>query len=298
MRKILTIITVLITLVWGMMFGSEPIFAHLPGQPPFFKINGVYSQLYFVPTTSLSDFPLPQDGAPANYLVNQPIHFELDINRLPPAPPGALEKTKFLWDFGDGVSGTGLTNTHSYSKIGSYLLSIHIDDGSAPTPQLLESVMLNILPNSNYQLPKAVIEVDGKQGQGMPTPLLAAQFGQSLHLDASHSSGKIVSYFWDFGDQKSSTQVAEDHFYPGDLTQVFPVLRIQDSNGFISDTFVELTSQAQAVRAANPLTKPSQVGSAVKVSPHSSSQLPIIIGIIVALGVIYLFMRLVKRPKR
>src|SRR5690348_15333050 len=82
------------------LFWPSQASAHLAGQPPFFVINNFYSNLYPVPLTSLSNFPLPQDMAPNTYTVNQTLNMHLDEKVLP-APPEVIEKTKFTWDFGD-----------------------------------------------------------------------------------------------------------------------------------------------------------------------------------------------------
>jgi hypothetical protein len=219
--------------------------AHLAGQPPYFRIDGQYSPLYPVPLTSLSDFPLPQDMAPGTYLINQNLHMDMDITRLP-APPDVVKKTQFSWDFGDGDKGAGLSQDHTYKKMGSYILTIKAFDGTTPAPQLLESVLINVLPDWNYKLPVAVIKVEGQQSKDPLTDILRMPLGRSLHFDASSSkadSSRIVSYFWDFGDQKSSSQVTEDHSYTKDTTQIFPVLRVKDANGFIADNFVEVENQ-------------------------------------------------------
>src|SRR4051812_41879426 len=97
-------IAVCFILTFWTVFSPITAFAHTAGQVPYFKVNGVFSNLYPVPTTSLSDFQLPQDDSPDTYLVNQSIDFELDLSRLP-IPPEVVKETVFSWDFGDGEKG-------------------------------------------------------------------------------------------------------------------------------------------------------------------------------------------------
>lgn len=262
---------------------TQVAYAHLAGQPPFFKINGEYALLYPVPLTSLSDFPLPQDLAPARYLINESISFELDIKRLP-APPQVVEKTKFNWDFGDNTSAHGLLAKHTYSKMGSYILKIYADDSTTPSPQLLESALINIVPAQDYPLPKAIILVDGKESTDPLTDILSFPFGKNIHFDAGKSyskNAKIISYFWDFGDQTSSQEKETDHYYPKDLTQTFPLLRIKDSNGFISDNFIELQNENNG----KPLG--GKISPSVSKGAKTPSQLPqtIVIGIVIAIAI-------------
>ena len=238
-------------------------YAHLAGQQPFFKINGQYANLYSVPLTSLYNFDLPQDSASENYLVNQTINFELDKNRLP-APAAVIEKTKFNWDFTDGEHSQGLTVQHKFSKVGSYIIKIYADDATTPKPQLIESTLINIIPSKDYSLPQAKIVINGQSSKDPLTDILKGDFKNEFQLDGStsSSSNKIEEYFWDFGDQKSATGSNTTHLYSQDLSQVFVVLRVKDSQGFIADNFVELLNE-QNKSQASPLpsrstSKPNQ----------------------------------------
>ncbi len=247
------------------LFFPPAVHAHLFGPPTFFKVNDIYSNFYSVPLTSLSNFPLPQDQSPANYLVNAPIHFNFDVSRLP-APPDVVAKTQFSWDFNDGTpKGNGLSLDHIYTKMGSFVLTIFAYDGTTPTPQVIESVMLNILPNKDYQLPKSIIKVNGVESKSI-TDTLHFKFGQNLHLDGSASTdpeSKITSYFWDLGDETSSDLENLDHFYPSNgASQIFPVLRIRDANGFIADSIVEIeqaTANAQVSKTPGDSTTPTSM---------------------------------------
>ncbi|MBP9719112.1 MAG: hypothetical protein KBD46_01475, partial [Candidatus Levybacteria bacterium] len=76
-------------------------------------------------------------------------------------------------------------------------------------------------------------------------PLLFS-FADMLLFDGSKStsSNDITSYFWDFGDMSSSKQKKVGYLYKDDLRIVFPVLRITDKNGFISDAFIQVDNTA------------------------------------------------------
>lgn len=235
---------IVILVIFLKVFLPGAAFAHMAGQPPFFKVNGVYSALYPVPTTSIADFPLPQDLGPENYLVGKPIDFEIDTNQLP-VPSDIVQKTAFSWDFGDGGSGSGFKNSHIYTKQGSYILTIHAQYDQVSGKALFQSVLLNVLPSSDYQLPQANILVNGKTSNDPLVDVLKFPYGSQLTFDAggtSAASSKIVSYFWDFGDGQSANEIKVIHTYLKDLPQqqVFPVLRVKDENGFIADSFLEI----------------------------------------------------------
>lgn len=235
------------------MFFTGEVSAHFTGQPPFFKINNQFSNLYPVPSTSLQDFNLPQDLASENYLVGQSLDFELDLTLLP-IPPKIVDNTKFKWDFGDGSKAEGVKSSHIYKKPGSYFLTIEALY-KMDLPQLIQSVMINVLPDKNYKLPQSVIKINGKKSKDPLTDILKFGFEREIvfeGLESKDGSGKIVSYFWDFGDQNSATEGSTHHKYAKDLTQVFPVLRIKDENGFIADSFLEIEN-AEEVGVSLPV---------------------------------------------
>ena len=299
-RKKRLLIFIMVTIFCSLR--TQTASAHLIGQPPFFKINGVYSNLYPVPTTSLQNFDLPQDLAPASYLVNQPLDLELDKTALP-VPNSVIEKTTFRWDLGDGTKEEGLKNKHSYSKAGPYLLKITAQYITDPQAQLFQSVLLNILPSKDYQLPTAVVKVNGKKSINPLTDVINASFNQPIQLDASESqskSSKIVSYFWDFGDQSSSKNKIDKHPLSKDLYQTFVVLRVWDAQGFYSDIYTEvdnadLLKQNPVGYVENKLATPTS-----KKSASDNLFLHIIIAgaIFIAFGLLLFLIGFLKRQKK
>lgn len=222
-------------------------YAHLPGQPPFFKVNGVLTGYYPVPVSSNPDFKLPQDIAPASYLVGETIEFEIDTNLLP-TPKEVTEKTDFTWDFGDGESGTGIKNSHSYPKPGSYILEVKAkyNGDIVGEPQLIQSMLVNIIPAKDYQLPKSVFSVNGFQSNDPLTDALDARFNQEFKFDAtlSQSSSPITEYIWDFGDGETASGSKVTHRYSTNPYTVFPVLRVKTADGYIADSFMQIKDES------------------------------------------------------
>lgn len=235
-------------------------YAHVAGQPPFFLINGTYAGFYPVFVTSLPDFILPQDSAPENYLINQPLTFELDSAMLP-FPPSVIDKTTFSWDFGDGTKTEGLTAKHTYTKMGSFLLTITANYHGYSDPNtkpLLQAVLINIVPNKEYRLPKAIIKINKEVITNPNNPIEITD--HTVTFDATSStpgSAKIVSYFWDIGDKQSSTKSHFNHRFSDSMRNyIFPMLRVKDANGFINDAYAELDNSAVQTKpkaATSPL---------------------------------------------
>jgi len=280
--------TVILLFAFSILILPSIVSAHIPGQPAFFKVDGTYANFYNVPSTSLSDFILPQDQAPRSYLVGERIDFEIDIVRLG-VPPDAAQKIKYTWDYGDSSKAEGRTTNHLYKKMGTYILTVHADDGQAPTPQLLESVAINIIPDKNYKLPKAVFTVNGITSKDPLVDTLKLDLNQELTFDGSSSQGELTSYFWDFGDHQSANGKVQSHRVKLDSTMIFPLLRVKDKNGFFSDTYVQVNNT------------PGQTGKKSSLSTSqtvSSSSSPLFLygggGVIIGITIFFL---LRKRKK-
>lgn len=231
-------------------FRFQGTHAHLLGQPPYFKVDGVYSVFYSVQSYSTSNIIPPQDFATGPYIVNTPIVFELDKSQLASIIPlEIVEKTTFVWDFGDGSKGRGFVNNHIYKKTGPYIVTIYADTSSferGVEPQLLQSTFLNILPQKNYQVPVAIIKINGKEViQDVNTDTTQNVFPVTsntiVRFDASSSklgSSKIDSYEWDFGDGTTGSGSLVEHTYKSGFAFLAPVLKITDANGFYSEVSV------------------------------------------------------------
>lgn len=115
--------------------------AHIPGQKPFFKINGRYTELYSSPNPS-SYTEAPQDIAPESYKVGEKLVMEFDLKTIP-IPKEILNKSKIVWDFGDKTYGQGLAQKHSYTQAGKYISAIYIEYDINP-PQLIQSTLITV----------------------------------------------------------------------------------------------------------------------------------------------------------
>jgi PKD repeat protein len=235
------------------LFFPQITCANGAGLPQFFRVNGKFPttnplQMYGITAQS---FVIPQDIVEEKYVVNEPIAFTIDTEPLRTIIPDELLKnTTYTWDFGDGIKGEGKENTHTYTKMGSYILiltiNIYSKDSQTPT-QFIDSFLLTIVPYKEYtDLPTAVVTLNGKPANIDPRyNLIHVNVATPLLFDATSSKSPgatINAYFWNFGDGQTSAQAKTTHtFVNKDFYAV--VLRVKDSNGFIADAFVGLKNK-------------------------------------------------------
>lgn len=220
---------------------------HMLGQLPYLKIDGVFTDLYPVPTTSLADFYLPQDIATGSAFINKALNFEIDTQALP-MPPEVLDKSKFSWEFGNGEKAEGIRVVHTYNKIGTYFAEVKVDSGTGfGGAQNLQSTAINVLPNENYKLPKAVIEVNGKTAQDPLLDIIDVNFSKKQTFSAKKSeagSSPITEYIWDLGDGTQEDGLEISYQYKENPYTVFPVLRVKTEDGFISDAYLQIKDES------------------------------------------------------
>ncbi len=255
----------------------KTVFANGAGLPPFFKINeklAVSNPLQQYGVTA-SSFLIPQDFAPEKYVINEPINFLIDQEPLSGIiPENLISNTKYIWDFGDGSKAEGIVNTHTYSRIGSYILTVTINvyyDMNNPPTQFVDSFLINVVPDKNFKgFPKAIITMNEKvikitpDANGIINDVLEADLKKPVTFSAleSRSSSKITEYLWNFGDGQTATGPNITHRYDpneyeyGILTVV---LRVKDSKGFFSDAFIGLSNQNQTSNSLSSYLSPQTI---------------------------------------
>lgn len=227
------------------ILSPQPVLAHGTGLIPFFRINNIYPTefgLYRVKPSS-HFLTIPQDLAPQNYLVNQSINFLIDKNQLKSVlTSDTVDNITFSWDFGDKQMGSGIQNTHTYTKPGSYILEITADyHNLVAGKQVVESVLLNILAISNYPLPTAQILVNGNPVKNPENNVLEINLNQSINLSVS-SNQPALTYTWDLGDNTSNSNKVLSHSYNFTTGSVTSTVLVKDSQGFISYGWVNLVN--------------------------------------------------------
>lgn len=256
MKKIIFILSLTI---FGLIIFQKQVIAHSRGVP-IFKINGVLAKVYPIELTSITPYLSDSsDMASENYLVNQNLEFEFEaslsaqMRELIGWSNEVLKKVAYIWDFGDGstkLKTDGPKTSHTYTKMGSYIMQIEADYSQTGIPNVdnprVQSTLIHVLPDKEYQLPVPIIKVNG---QLVPSSgSLSFDFNKRLTFDGSGSkapSSRIIQYQWDIkqGNVVKSETASIKYKLPQYYTT--PVLRIKDENGFIAEASVSLTNSGK-----------------------------------------------------
>jgi len=134
-------------------------------------------------------------------------------------PDGAL--TAYMWDFGDGNTGTGLTATHIYIEDGSYAVSLTVTDEAG-------------VENSSATLMRAIMV--------NPAPVAGLVNTGALCIGAATSwtsgFGDTVAASWDFGDGTTASGSEVSHTF--EAAGLFPVsLSLDDGKGLPNSQRIE-----------------------------------------------------------
>jgi PKD repeat protein len=138
--------------------------------------------------------------------------------------------TSYLWDFGDGTTGTGVSPSHRYSSTGSFIVRLTVNDSNG----LSDTSEPQTITVSAGELPTA---------QMIFSPTQPAA-GSTVFFNATQSTAgaghRIVSYRWSWGDGSSGSGATASHKYVASGTYVV-VLTVTDEVGQVGRATVEVT---------------------------------------------------------
>lgn len=154
-------------------------------------------------------------------------------------PDGRI--TEYLWDFGDGSSASGVKVAHRFAKAGRYLVKLTVIDNSG-TSSKSATASLTVIINSRP------IAFAGKD-----EVITRSEF-QFDGTSSSDPDGKIMKYFWDFGDGKTSTEPAPRHYFekPGLYKIKLRVTDDTQTQNNYSESEFDLVINAKPVADAGP----------------------------------------------
>ncbi len=146
------------------------------------------------------------DGFPVTGCVPATVHPTATVTVNEPV-------ASYLWNFGDGATSTSATPSHTYTRAGTYDVSLTITTvgGCTRTVTITRAVRVGVKPNADFTaLPPNVCASDPVQ------------------FTDNSTGSDIDEWFWDFGDGQTSTLQNPSHLYSD--TGYFNVTLIVMSN--------------------------------------------------------------------
>jgi PKD repeat protein len=147
--------------------------------------------------------------------VNQQVFFDANASQ---ASPGRTI-SRYDWNFGDGVFGNGVTESHRFSRAGSFQVTLTVTDSAGKTGTVSKSITVGntIGPTAQFTVSPATIAA-----------------GQVAFFDGTVSTATpgrtITRYEWNFGDNAivEGARVEYRFVRAGSFTVT---LTVTDSNG-------------------------------------------------------------------
>jgi PKD repeat protein len=163
----------------------------------------------------------------------------IQFNGSPIAPP-LHQFFTYSWSFGDGTTGTGVSPSHTYTRPGTYTVSLTVTDaglsGSATTTATVAAA-------------PPVAKAGGPYSGAVGT---AVNFSANGSTDPQ---GQALSYAWSFGDGTKGTGASPSHTYAAGGTYLVSLDVTNTSNlTSAAATTAVVTSQAPMANAGGPYT--------------------------------------------
>jgi PKD repeat protein len=127
---------------------------------------------------------------------------------LSTASPGTTNSS-WLWDFGDGTQSTQQNPLHVYTTTGNYTVNVKITNDKGCYAVLVKQAYIKV--------------AGGVTASFINTQPAVCQPPYNISFTGNSTGPGTLSYFWDFGDGTTSTQLSPVHTYttPGNYTVAF-----------------------------------------------------------------------------
>lgn len=161
-----------------------------------------------------------------------------DASTTTDAGTACMSNCSYAWNFGDGTTGAGITTTHDYRTVGSFIVVLTVTDRRGATSTLSRSI--TVAPAT---VPATV------DFTFSPTP---AVVDQAIFFNAAASRAApgrtLVSYDWDFGKGTTGVGLTVSKSYGTEGTYTV-TLKVTDDAGAFGTT-------SKTVTVTNPQPKP------------------------------------------
>jgi PKD repeat protein len=141
----------------------------------------------------------------------------------------------YTWDFGDGTSGSGASQSHVYSEAGMYHVTLTVtdDNGDIGTDRIVAFIE-NVNPKASAGPDKTAAEDDVVTFTGIGSD--------------STSDQPTLTYSWDFGDGAVGSGATATHAYTQAGKYLF-TLTVTDDDGAVATDTMTITIQNVVPRA-------------------------------------------------
>jgi len=187
-------------------------------------------RMVIVSAKNIAPVPAFQINAPDGFMTNRSIQLDSTPSY---DPDGYL--TKWMWDFGDGRTGSGKVVAHKYTQPGTFTIKLTVEDNGTKQNSSSQPVTLSVAPNL---APVANINTDGKT---QVVALVNMIFDGRASKD---DDGSIVNYTWDFGDGTFKYSAYVTKAFPETAVGTVTVkLTVRDNLGLTNFATVAITVQ-------------------------------------------------------
>ena len=150
-----------------------------------------------VAQTVVTILPAPISGLDAqsdpNTYLGDPTYFTATVT-------GGTMPIAFEWDFGDGITGTGATISHTYAVIGPYVATVTATNAAGSVTDTASAYVYIVPPDPITGLTAVS---DSPTQEGAPTAFTATVTGGT----------EPINYEWDFGDGEPGAGATPTHTY-------------------------------------------------------------------------------------
>ncbi len=135
------------------------------------------------------------------------------------------ELFSWYWQFGDGSESTKRNPTHRYSELGYYTINLTVTDDKGSTNNILKKISIkNQIPIADFSYTPSKPTVENKI---------------YFNDESSDIDGYFIEWFWDFGDEKTSTKKNPTHQYKLEGRYIVK-LTVKDNDNSISEINKEI----------------------------------------------------------
>jgi len=192
------------------------------------------SSNYTLRNVSITD-TLKADFTATNNLGSAPLNVKFTDTSV-----GSGSTSTYLWNFGDGTTSAERNPTHTYRNVGQYTVALTVTNPCGATNSVLKEGYVSVGTTP-------VVDFVGTPTDGKAP--LTVQF-------TDRSLGNNLTYLWNFGDGKTSTEKNPSHVYTeaGTYTVRLTVNSTYGTNTAVKDKYINVGNVPRADFQADVLS--------------------------------------------